>query len=133
MATTVYKLGGVRQDAITGLKTLFAIVTANNFSSFQSVTGTFYIVPAGKTFYVTHIMFHNSSAAKNFSVGHADTQVSNSVAGGANTVSVSAPMINLAANTMYERDVFYIIPAAKYVELYTNVNDGLMEIQGIEI
>jgi len=132
--TTAFRLGSLAQDAVTGIKSLCALVTASSrYMSLESPVGTDYQVPAGKTFYITKMHYSGVDASIGFVIGYGDTGVADGAAAPTNPVQLTQMHRGASAFIEYSADVFLAIPAAKYPYIQWQSGYILLNVEGLEV
>jgi len=133
MAKRLYKLGSLAQDTRTGLKTIFKAVLKDDFDTLQFPLGTNYQVPAGKTFYISAIIFVGDTDKTIMRVLYGDDVVTASATPPTNAVYVTpfykAPVMDID----HHHETLIEIPSLKYPAVEFQTGNGTVEIQGLEI
>ena len=115
--TVAFKLGSVGQDGVTGLRSMFGrLSTSSRYITPHTSGTTDYVVPAGKTFYITKITLNGGSALRSISIGYGDDAVAEGAGAPTNAVTLTSTkhVIAVSADTYYVYDTFLIVPAEKY-------------------
>jgi len=132
----VFKIGSLVSDSPTGVKSLYAKVTADgNYDTFKEA-GTSYSVPSGKTFYITRITYTGKYNAAVVEIGYGDGAVSDSdtAPGGYTSMTSDAGPFRCEAHLPKQLDCFFAIPAGKYPCLrIVGAADGSCIAEGIEV
>lgn len=141
-AQTAWQLGNYSSVAIGAQRVLFATCTAgagsDKWSTFREQFATAgYVVPAGKTLYVTEIRFLGGSIATTFRLLYGDTDVgqngatapTNSVYQAGGTGLTQAPYRAAVPDTMYNLPFFMTIPTGKYPALLTILAAATLQAQ----
>jgi len=138
------KVGSLVQNGVTGLVSLSAYLTAaaryETFESNRGGTGlgggTDYQVTAGKTLYITKIIYFSPVAnCEGFIIGYGDDGVAEGAAAPTNPVGLT-PMYGLSsivARQLNEVNVFLIVPAQKFPYAYSIANVSSIIIEGYEV
>ena len=128
-----FRVGSLAVDSEADVKFFKTAVDATKHSSFRYPDDTYYQVPAGKVFIITHIQVNCLTSPGGYSVGYGDDTVWNSAVAPTNYKSIEMKSYFLTAFQQQDFDVYLEIPAQKYGEIYGlsgNVNMGII---GIEI
>lgn len=133
MAKRLYKLGSLAQDTAQGLITIFKTGLVNRYNTLESVKDTDYQVPPAKKFYITHVLINATAVGTLVQILYGDTVVSDSVVPPSNAVYISPAYISKEANANYSYDVFFEVPAGKYLAIGILVGGAMVEVQGLEI
>tara|TARA_Y100000310_G_scaffold295348_1_gene326597 strand:+ start:66 stop:479 length:414 start_codon:yes stop_codon:yes gene_type:complete len=115
--TVAFKLGSVGQDGVTGLRSMFVrLTTASRYMTPHTSGTTDYVVPEGKTFYITKISLMGGGALSSISIGYGDDAVAEGAGAPTNAIALTGTkhVIAVSANTYYVYDTFLIAPAEKY-------------------
>ncbi len=133
MAKRLYKLGSLAQDTRTGLTTLFKALAKDDFDTLQYPLGTNYQVPAGKTLYITEIVFAGDTAKTIMRVLYGDDVVTASAVPPTNPVYISPFHGAPVADVDHHHETFIYVPALKYPAVEFQVGIGVVEVHGLEI
>ncbi len=106
-------------------------------------TAAGYSVTAGKTLLITRLLYSADATKKRFALGYSDTDRGmNNAADGANPVNLDTPtadglgvIIAVNADTLYDVNVYYEIPAGKFPRIVAAVGVANLYIQhfGVEV
>lgn len=134
MSTKGYRIGSLAQDDETGIKFITAnALAAGHYCTLEFPVGTDYQVPAGKTFYITKILYSAHVAGGGVLLGYGDDGVASGVAAPTNPVRLTALIMARLADEEYNSDLFIPVPAEKYPFIFTFGSDVWAKIQGIEV
>lgn len=133
MAKRLYKLGSLAQDTRTGLKVLFKTVMKDDFDTVQYPLGTDYQVPAGKTLYISTVLFYGDTAKTIMRVLYGDDVVTASATPPTNPVYITPFYTVLVSGEDHHHETLIEVPAGKYPAFEFQVGGGVAEIQGVEI
>ena len=131
--TTAFKLGTVVKDAVTGLKQINALVTQAQYMTLESVVGTDYQVPAGKTFYMTRVMFATTSADSGIQIGYGTAGVPSQAGAPAGAVICTANFHSKVSYTPVTYDLLIPCPENTYPFVYALISVASVQIFGIEV
>lgn len=129
----LYRIGSLAVDTETGVKCLSFKANSGNYDTCEFPIGTNYQVPAGKTLYITKILYMNKSAGGNFSFGYGDDAVTDDVNPPTNFVTSTTVIYADVANKEFELSVFIPIPANKYPCIRASFGDSRIIIFGVEV
>jgi len=110
-----FKVGSLGTDSPASVKSMTSRTTsANNYMTLESVVGTDYQVPAGKTFYITSVVYMANSASGGIKIGYGDTGVADGAAAPTNFVQLTEEFRSETADKLIPVSVLVAIPAGKF-------------------
>lgn len=130
---TGFRLGSLAQDAVTGIKIIFATPANAQFMTLETPVGIDYQVPAGKTFYITQAYTEIGGANGSFLVGYGDDGVPSQAGAPTNWKQMTTLLYIDKANVSYPFNLFVPIPAGKYPTLLASGGVGHINIVGVEL
>lgn len=134
-----YKVGGVETRDPTLLKCLNNSQKECNGSRYdtpEDPPGTDYVVPAGKTFYITKLQgvpLQTAGSAVLVEVGYGDDGVANSAATPTSPKGVWTIVANQVNGLLLDLDVWIPIPAGKYPYIFCQGTTWNVTVMGIEV
>ena len=134
-----YKVGSAETRDPTELKSLVNSargLTADRYDTFEAPRGTDYVVPAGKTLYITKLQGNGNIPTANIIVvwvGYGDDGVADSVTAPTNSKTLSQIQAMQGNGYMMDLDVWLPIPAGKYPWVSFNQATWNFQAYGIEV
>lgn len=135
MAIQAFKLGALAQDSVANIKCIVASPSAtSNYMTFETPVGTDYQVTAGKTFYVTKVIWQPGTAGDNFILGYGDDGVANGAAAPTNWIQMTGILKpQLQSANVGEYDIIVPILASKFPCAKSIAGSQSITIFGIEV
>lgn len=132
----VIRVGTIGSDTIGEARSMTAQATGGvNYMTLESIVGTDYQVPSGKTFYITKLILAPTSTASKCRLGYGDTGVANGAAAPTNAVDLTnSSQFSCTDNTTVVYDnLFFAIPSLKYPYVKSDQQSATVTIFGIEV
>lgn len=134
-----YKIGGAETRDPSELKALVGSaknLNSGRYDTFESPRGTDYVVPAGKTLYITRVMGGHQltgGSAADLGIGYGDTGVGDDPSAPTNAKMLWQVTFFTVNGLNVDVEVFLPVPAGKYpFALATGAGWGL-SVFGIEV
>ena len=130
MATRLYKAGSAATDTPGDVIQLAVNLTESQYMTAEAPVGTDYPVTAGKTLYITKLIWKSDGAGATFGIGYGDDGVAAGASAPTTPVNRTSSLVFAcaAADTTYSEDVFIPIPAEKYPYIYTSGTAGRTQV-----
>lgn len=134
---TGFTAGSYGSDLPDGIRSLLAETSAANlFTTLQSPEGTNYQVPAGKTFFITKIIWTGTAIGNAVVIGYGDSAVVNSATPPTNPQNVTGSTIGVfkirVANEVLRENLMIAIPVGKFPFIKSIGGAVSVQIEGIE-
>lgn len=134
---TGFSTGSYGSDLPEGIRSLSAETSAaNRFDTLQSPEGTNYQVPAGKTFFISRIIWTGTALGNAVVIGFGDNAVSDSVTAPTNAQNLTPSTIGVfrvtVANQVQSENLLIAIPAGKFPFIKSIGGAVAVQIEGVE-
>lgn len=137
MAVRVIRVGFATTDTIADVKKACSRTTgAARYMTMEYPVGTDYQVTAGKTFYITHVMYEATGTSVGTALGYGDDGVADGVAAPTNFVQITPARFfqASAADLPASYNCHLSVPAGKYpCVLQADAGTALVIVSGIEL